>query len=146
MSVSDREWSVSDKVFVDTNVLLYSVDSRHSVKHEQARLQMARLWESGNGRLSWQVLNEFLANAERKSGLPRTQARQYVRQLATWGPVSWSLGLLEQAWHWADTAQISYWDSLIVAAAERAGCSILLTEDLQGGREFGPIRVVNPFH
>src|SRR5262249_2147330 len=112
---------------------------------QRARFHMTRLWESGNGRISWQVINEFLANAERKSALPRIQARQYVKQLATWDPVGWSIGLLEHAWHWADTAQISYWDSLIVAAAERSGCSILLTEDLQEGRQFGSVLVVNPF-
>jgi predicted nucleic acid-binding protein len=106
---------------------------------------MSRLWESGNGRISWQVLNEFLANAERKSGFPRTQARKYVKELATWEPVGWSLGLLQQAWHSADTAQLSYWDSLIVAAAERAECSVLLTEDLQDGRRYGSVLVMNPF-
>jgi predicted nucleic acid-binding protein len=45
-----------------------------------------------------------------------------------------------------DQAQLAYWDALIVAAAERAGCQVLLTEDFQEGKSFGPVQIVNPFH
>ena len=130
--------------FVDTNVLLYSVDPSEQLKREQAWKWLAELWEHGRGRVSWQVLHEFYVNATRKKGLAGGRAREMVRGYAQWTPVEVTLGLLEGAWLWADQAQVPYWDALIVAAAERAGCQWLLSEDFQDGRRFGSVTVVNP--
>ncbi len=131
--------------FVDTNILLYSVDASQRDKQAQARAWLALLWENAAGRLSWQVLHEFYANAERKARLARPAARKLVEAFAQWQPVETTLGLLQQGWQWMDRAQLSYWDSLIVAAAERAGCRWLLSEDFQAGQTFGSVTVVNPF-
>jgi len=135
----------AERFFVDTNVLLYSVDASHADKQAAARAWLELLWEHAAGRLSWQVLHEFYANAERKAGLARAAARKVVEAVAQWQPVEASLGLIQQGWHWMDRAQLPYWDSLIVAAAERAGCAWLLSEDFQPGRRFGAVTVVNPF-
>ena len=135
----------AERFFVDTNVLLYSVDSRQPEKQDQARAWLACLWELAAGRLSWQVLHEFYANAERKARLARPAARKLVEAFAQWQPVETTLGLLQQGWQWMDRAQLSYWDSLIVAAAERAGCAWLLSEDFQAGQTFGSVTIVNPF-
>lgn len=134
-----------DKFFVDTNVLLYSVDPTDKEKQNLAWEWLAFLWEQGAGRLSWQVLNEFYVNAVRKLRLSRPDARKVVEGYAQWQMVEITLGLIQRAWYWTDRAQLSYWDSLIVAAAERAGCAWLLSEDFQPGRRFGPVTVVNPF-
>ena len=134
-----------ERFFVDTNLLLYSVDRSLPEKRGQARRWLACLWENAAGRLSWQVLHEFNVNAERKMGLDRPSARKTIETLAQWKPVDTGLGLIRRSWHWVDEAQLSLWDSLIVAAAERAGCSWLLSEDFQDGREFGALTVVNPF-
>ncbi|MEK7403880.1 MAG: PIN domain-containing protein [Acidobacteriota bacterium] len=133
-----------DSFFVDTNVLLYSVDSSERRKREQAWQWLAQLWEQGNGRISWQVLHEFYANATRKMRLDSSRARAVVRGYAEWTPVEVTLGLVEQAWLWMDQAQLPYWDALIVAAAERAGSGWLLSEDFQDGRRFGSLTVLNP--
>ena len=53
--------------------------------------------------------------------------------------------VVERAWYWMDEAQVSYWDGLILGAAERLGCTVLLSEDFQAGRSYGLVRVVNPF-
>lgn len=135
----------ADRFFVDTNVLLYSLDGSALQKQAAARQWLDTLWQHGAGRLSWQVVNEFSANAERKIGMGRTAARATARVWAEWKPVDHSLELLERAWHWMDKAQVAYWDGLIVAAAERAGCGWLLSEDFQAGQRFGPVTVVNPF-
>lgn len=132
-------------VFVDTNILLYSVDVRASPKRVVASTWLAGLWSTGAGRLSWQVLNEFYENATRKFALPTAVARHTATRYALWNPVSFSLPVLERAWHWIDHAQISYWDALIVAAAEHSGARWLLTEDLQAGMRFDSVTVVNPF-
>ena len=136
----------ADPVFVDTNVFLYSVDPKDPVKHETARRWVQALWDSGAGRTSWQVLNEFYNNAGRKLRMPSVAARTEVEILAQWQPVGFGLGLLQRAWYWTDRAAIDYWDSLIVAAAETAGCRYLLSEDFQRGRKFGDVTVVSPFH
>jgi predicted nucleic acid-binding protein len=55
------------------------------------------------------------------------------------------MGMIERAWHWTDQAQVSFWDGLIVAAAERTRCSFLLSEDFQAGQQFDAVTILNPF-
>ncbi len=135
----------ADSVFVDTNVLLYAFDARAPIKRALAREWVALLWESGRGRLSWQVLHEFYANAVRKTGVPPEPAREAVTAFSRWRPVDVTFGLIERAWYWMDTAQLSYWDSLILGSAERLGCRWLLSEDFQSGRDYEGVTAVNPF-
>lgn len=136
---------MADLVFTDTNLLLYAVDRIDPGKQARAAAWLDSLWKGGRGRLSWQVLSEFYVNAVRKMGAPPAEARARVELLALWQPVETSLGLAQRAWYWSDSAQLSHWDALIVAAAERCGCRWLLSEDFQEGRSFGGVTVVNPF-
>ena len=131
--------------FADTNVLIYALDRRDAAKQSLAHHWLSELWNQGAGRLSWQVLNEFYANASGKFRVPSSEVRAAVETYAWWEPVPFSLGLIQGAWRWADAAGIPYWDSLIVSAAEIAGCAYLLSEDFQDGRKFGGLTVVNPF-
>jgi predicted nucleic acid-binding protein len=137
--------AAAERFFVDTNVLLYSLDPSDPGKRAASQRWLAALWERGAGRLSWQVLDEFYVNAIRKMKAPPAEARRTVGVFAQWQPVNASLGLAERAWLWMDEAQLSYWDSLIVAAAERSGCRWLLSEDFQTGRRLGGVTVVDPF-
>lgn len=132
-------------VFVDTNVLLYSVDISNPVKRQRGGIWMQHLWDTGSGRLSWQVLHEFYVNATRKLKHDAEGTRRYVKVLTEWQPVDTSFGLIQQAWRWTEEAQLSYWDALIMAAAERSGCKWLLSEDFQAGRKYGEVTIVNPF-
>jgi predicted nucleic acid-binding protein len=134
-----------NSLFVDTNLLLYTLDSANPAKQGAALAWRDALWKHHAGQLSWQVLNEFYANATGKLGAPASTARAIVEAYAQWQPVGWSLALVQRAWHWLDNAGLSYWDALILAAAERAGCRWILSEDFQQGRKYGPIRVINPF-
>ena len=134
-----------ERFFVDTNVLLYSLDPSDRVKQELAHRWVDRLWHDGTGRLSWQVLNEFYFNAVRKLGAPSSRVRSNVERLAQWDPVGFGLGLVHRAWYWSDKTGVSYWDSLIVASAETADCTWLLSEDFQAGQKFDALTVVNPF-
>jgi predicted nucleic acid-binding protein len=131
--------------FVDSNVILYYVDPRDVPKQAHASEWLEALWTSGSGRLSWQVLHEFYWNAVKKMQLDALVAREMVDDLAQWKPVDTSQGLIKQAWHWMDAAQLSYWDALIVAAAQRSGSRFLLSEDFQSDRKFDEVQVVNPF-
>ena len=78
-------------------------------------------------------------------GVTTDEARAAVKAWSEWNPPEVTLGLLERAWYWSDQARISFWDSMIVAAAERSRCRWLLSEDFQAGRRFGDLTVVNPF-
>jgi predicted nucleic acid-binding protein len=132
--------------FVDTNLLLYWVDSADLSKRAISDQWVKALWAHGAGRISWQVLNEFYFNAIRKLKLPTRDLRAIVEAHAQWEPVGFGLGVIHRAWHWADKAGLPYWDGLILAAAETAGCGYLLSEDFQTGRKFGSMQVINPFH
>jgi predicted nucleic acid-binding protein len=134
-----------DLFFTDTNLLLYSVDPADPAKQRAAAEWLELLWERGSGRISWQVIHEFYSNAVRKIGTASPKAREVVEAFMLWQPVDTSPDLIRRAWHWADTAQLSYWDGLIVGAAELSGCRWLLSEDMQTGRALGQVKIVNPF-
>lgn len=131
--------------FVDTNLLLYTLDSTSPAKQVAALAWRDALWEHRAGRLSWQVLNEFYVNATGKMGAPASAARQMVTSYSQWDAGAFTLNLLQRAWHWIDDAGVTYWDALILGAAERSGCQWLLSEDFQHERTYGTIRVLNPF-
>jgi predicted nucleic acid-binding protein len=114
-------------------------------KRQRAQDWFTALWDRDAGCLSWQVIFEFYANATRTSKLPPDIARTAVHGLTLWEPVVPGLAAIERAWYWCDHAQINFWDALIVASAEQAGCRWLLSEDFQAGRKYGSITVVNPF-
>ena len=134
-----------DSFFVDTNLLLYSFDARNPLKRTLANVWLDELWRAGTGRLSWQVLHEFYANAIRKTGLPSAQCREAVTIFSHWRPGGMNAGIIERAWYWMDQAQLSYWDGLILSSAERLGCRWLLSEDFQKGRNYEGVTVIDPF-
>ena len=78
-------------------------------------------------------------------GLDRESARRDVRSFLSWRPVPIDTRILKGAWHVQDRHHLSWWDSLIAAAAQVTGCTYLLTEDLQDDLVLGTVRVVNPF-
>ena len=137
--------SAAETFFVDSNLVLYYVDPIDQEKRACSQDWFGHLWMAGAGRLSWQVLHEFYWNAVRKMGLANADAREIVELLSHWRPVDTSIGLIREAWEWMDAAQLSYWDALILAAAQRRGARYLLSEDFQPGRIFGNLEVVNPF-
>jgi predicted nucleic acid-binding protein len=135
-------------VFVDTNVLLYDQDPSEGDKHVRAKTWMEHLWRSRRGRLGYQVLAEFYVNATRKlkPGMDAKTARAAVRALEAWAPVPVTAKVLDLAWAAQDAHRLSWWDSLVVGAAQTASCRYLLTEDFNDGQELGGgLRVVNPF-
>lgn len=131
--------------FADTNLLLYWHDSADAFKQARAQQWLACLWSQGAGRLSWQVLHEYYANATRKLHVSTRLARALVREFTLWQPVEASLGLVNDAWGWCDHAEVSYWDGLILAAAGRCEADYLLSEDFQSGRKYGGCTVLDPF-
>jgi len=133
--------------FVDTNVLVYARDASEPEKQPLAAAWKAHLWHNRNGRLSMQVLQEFYQTVTRKlkPGLAPAVARAEVEDLSRWNPVAITSDVLALAWKVEDAHQISFWDALIVAAAQSIECEFLLSEDLGDGRNFDGVVVLNPF-
>ena len=131
--------------FVDANVLVYARDSRDPVKRTRAVQWLERLWERRNGRTSCQVLSEFYSVATRKLRVPPDQAWDEAARYFAWSPQPIDTPLLRRAREIERRYQISWWDSVVVAAAQLQHCVILLTEDLQDGMAFGTLAVRSPF-
>jgi predicted nucleic acid-binding protein len=134
-------------VFVDTNVLVYARDASDPAKQSTAAAWIQHLWTGAGGRLSVQVLQEYYVTVTRKlaPGLNADEARDDVRDLAAWRPVKIDEAIVEGAWRIEDRFGLSFWDSLIVAAAQAADCETLLTEDLQHGFDIDGLRIADPF-
>ncbi len=134
-------------VFVDTDVLVHRLDARDGDKQARADEWLTALWETRRGRLSYQVLQEFYVTVTRKlrPGLSAEEGRSAVRALLAWHPLAVDRRVVEGAWLLEDRYSLSWWDALIVSAAQVEGCPILLTEDLQHDQEFDGVRAVSPF-
>ncbi len=138
---------MSDKTFVDTNVLIYAHDVDAGRKHELAGKVLRELWAERMGVLSGQVLQEFYTNATRKirTPLPRPTARDIVRTYAVWCVESATTADMAAAFQIEDAARIGFWDALIIAVAVRSGARRLLSEDLNSGQAIAGIVIENPF-
>jgi predicted nucleic acid-binding protein len=138
---------MAGEVFADTNVLVYSRDTAEPDKQRKAAAWMAHLWTTRRGRVSYQVLQEFYVTVTERldPGLDKATARRDVLAFAAWRPLAVDGRVLEVAWPLQDRYRLSWWDALIVAAAQLGGCAYLLTEDLQDGQLLGALTVVNPF-
>ena len=134
-------------IFVDTNVLVYARDTSQPTKQPQAGAWVRHLIQTRQGRLSYQVLQEYYVTTTRKlrPGLPVEQARADIRDLLSWAPVAIDDIVLEGAWEIEERFGLSFWDSLIVSAAHSCGCTHLLSEDLQHEADLDGLVVVNPF-
>jgi predicted nucleic acid-binding protein len=131
------------KVFLDTNLLVYAMDADAGGKREAARRLLRGA--AGLGVVSTQVLQEFYVVATRKLGVEPALAKSVVHALRRFETVTVTADLIEQAADCSVVHQLSFWDALIVVAAESARCSELWTEDLNPGQILRGVQVVNPF-
>ena len=138
---------MSALIFVDTNVLVYVRDRTDEAKQRAAADWLAALWDSRLGRLSVQVLQEYYVTLTRKLTPARSpeEVREDIIALSAWRPVPVDLATMERAWDIQGRFALSWWDSLIVAAAAESRCRYLLTEDLQDGQMVDGLTIVNPF-
>lgn len=137
---------MSDKTFVDTNVLIYAHDIDAATKHRIAKTLLRELWSDRSGVLSMQVLQEFYVNATRKIARPisKDAARLVVRSYEAWC-IGTTPAEISSAFQIEDQAKIGFWDALIVAAALKSGAARIVSEDLNAGQLITGIRVENPF-
>lgn len=131
--------------FVDANVLVYSQDRRDAAKHRRASEWLELLWRDHLGRTSVQAISEFYAVSTRKLGTATGFAWQEAERFFAWNPMPVDEAVLRRAREVELRYKLSWWDSLIVAAAQLQNCVLLLTEDLQDGAAFGAVTVRSPF-
>lgn len=137
---------MSDRAFVDTNILVYAHDRGAGQKHQLAKNLLQSLWQRRAGVLSVQVLQEFYANVRRKAANPISleDAQELVRDYLAWEIVVNDQGSILRALEVESRYQLSFWDSLIVQAANVAAVDCLYSEDLSHGQRYGSVMVVNP--
>lgn len=134
---------MADLVFLDSNILIYAIS-----KHEDDTRKFAianRILQEMDCAISTQVMQEFFVNATRKGGMAGLEAREWLDALADFPCVDTTRDLVFAAIDHATRYLINYYDAAIVAAAELVGASIVYTEDLNHGQQYGRTQVLNPF-
>ena len=131
--------------FVDASLFLYARDSRDPVKQTRAAEWIDWLWQQRAGRTSMQVLAEFYAAATRQLGLDHDLAWDEIKRYLAWTPLPTDEALLRGAREIERRYKLTWWDSMVVAAAQLQDCAVLASEDLPDGRAFGAVTVRNPF-
>jgi len=133
--------------FVDTSILVYAHDESAGAKRDQARTLLGQLWESREGCLSVQVLQEFFVTITRKIAKPlgTETAKEIIADFSRWhvhvpaaGDVLGAIGIHQRT-------GISFWDAMIVRSAAEMGCTALYSEDLSPGQEYSGVRAEDPF-
>lgn len=134
------------RFFVDTNILIYAYDRSAGIKRDRALRVVEHLWNTGEGVLSTQVLQELCINLQRKVSppLPFDEIRLLVSQYLSWNIVVNTPKSVLAALENERRYNMSFWDALILQAAESAGATVLYSEDLAAGQSYGSVRVVNP--
>lgn len=133
--------------FVDSNILIYAHDLSAGQKHGRARELIKELWESGDGCLSIQVLQEFYVNVTHKVAKPLAPeaAAQIIADLSVWRVHRPGVEDVLDAIQLQIRYRISFWDAMIVASAIQSGCQTIWSEDLKPGQVYDRVTVQSPF-
>lgn len=136
-----------DKVFVDTNVIVYAYDKDAGEKHGIAVDIMKDLWLSGLGTISTQILQEFFVTLTKKISAPLdiSVVRETVRRLSKWDVLPIDVETIIRATELQERYKYSFWDSLVIASAIVCGAKTILSEDLADSQTIQGITIKNPF-
>ncbi len=138
---------MSVRAFVDTNILVYAHDAAAGERHDVAVALMDSLWTSRSGVLSTQVLQEFSVSVRKRAQnpMPREELLRTLDDYMAWEIVVNDQVSVREAIVLEERYQISFWDALIVQAANAAAVETLYSEDLSHGQRYGAVELVNPF-
>jgi predicted nucleic acid-binding protein len=132
------------KVFLDTNILVYSLDQADAAKKAKCRGLIRSLTAESKGVISTQVMQEFYVAATGKLGADPLLTKDILRSLERFETVVVSPSLIKEAIDCSIINRLSFWDALIIVSAESARCGILWTEDLNHGQIIRGVRIENP--
>ena len=133
------------RTFLDTNVFLYAFLNQDAAKKSVAARIISNAVLSGDGYVSQQVVNEFCNVMVKKSGKSLSEILEATKLFARFNMVEGSLRLTDRALEIKDAFGVQFYDSLMLAFSEAAGCVEILTEDLNDGQMYGSVKAVNPF-
>lgn len=133
------------KIFIDTNILIYSLDKHDPEKQKRARELLKKAAMEHSGVISTQVLQEFYVAATRKLGVDPILAKEMVHAFNNYETVLITTEMIKDAIDCSVLQRISFWDSLILIAGEKALCEMVWTEDLNNGQIIKGIKIINPF-
>jgi predicted nucleic acid-binding protein len=137
---------MSDKYFVDTNILMYAHDRAAGPKHQRAKALIEELWRDRTGVVSTQVLQELSVNLRRKADQPldAKATREIVADYLTWQVIVIGGESILEALDIEERYRISFWDALVIQAAHASGAKIVYSEDLSDVQTYSGVRVVDP--
>lgn len=133
------------KIFIDTNLIVYTLDKSNVDKQERARNIIRKIVNVHQPVISTQVIKEFYVVAINKMKADPIIVKNILHNFRNMEIVTNDLELIEQAIDISVISQISFWDSLIIAAAEKANCEYIFSEDLNPGQTYRGVLVINPF-
>lgn len=133
------------KVFIDTNILIYSLDRHDPEKQKRARELLKKAAFEHSGVISTQVLQEFYVAATRKLGVDPILAKEMVNKFKNYETVLITTEMIKDAIDCSILQRRSFWDSLILITGEKALCEMIWTENLNNGQVVKGIKVLNPF-
>jgi predicted nucleic acid-binding protein len=135
------------RVFVDANILVYAYDASARDKHRIARKELSDLWDSGEGLISTQVLQEFYVAITKKVPRPADSelAKVIIQDLLQWRVVINDGQSILDAIDIQRQHRLDFWDALIIQSAIKGGAEVLLSEDFESGRLIEGVRITNPF-
>jgi predicted nucleic acid-binding protein len=136
---------MSARSFFDTNVLVYTDDAGSPAKQRRALELVAEHRRAGTGVLSLQVLQEYFVTITGKLKVDARVARRKVELLAEFDVAAPGVSDILAAIDLHRLHEFSFWDALILRAAQQAGCSVLFSENFQHARTADGVRIVNPF-
>ena len=138
---------MNDKIFVDTNILVYAHDLAAGDRHNQASTIIENLWDTNVGVISTQVLQEFYVTVTRKivKPLDRQRVREIIRNYLVWPVHLNDAETVLLASEIEARMNLSFWDALIVAAAQLLHVDKIFTEDMNHGQRIEGVLIVNPF-
>jgi predicted nucleic acid-binding protein len=133
--------------FIDTNIVVYAYDADAGIKHTRAQTVLQDCWETESGVVSTQVIQEFYVTVTRKLAKPLSapKARDVIAAYRPWPVYQPTIEDILAASALERQHRLSFWDALIVTAAQMSGATSLITEDLQDGRQIGSVKIINPF-
>ncbi len=132
------------KVFIDTNLLVYSMDAFDPVKQDASRLLLRSAAQDYQGVISTQVMQELYVATTRKLGADPLVIKDVLHSFQHFEVVTITPNIIDSAIECSIISRIPFWDALIVVAAEAAHCPLLWTEDLNDGQIIRGVRIENP--
>ncbi len=139
--------SRQEKYFIDTNVLVCAHDTRDFGKQSKAQSIIFDGLRSGTAVISTQVLSEFFVIITQKIEKPLSEekAKKEIILFSNLEIIEVDLPMITRAIDIKMKWRLSYWDSLILSAAQRGGCSKLYSEDFSDGQNYGSVKICNIF-